>query len=224
VGQAIGGLLPLAIGVALSPIPIIAVILMLGTPRAKTNGPAFAVGWVLGLVAVSVAIVLLTGGADDADSAAADGTHVGKIVLGVVLIAMAGRQWRKRPKPGEEPPMPKWMAATDHFTGGKSLGLGVLLSGVNPKNLLLTAAAAASIAEAGLSGGETATAIAVFVVVASITVVGAVLFYLLAPDNAKGPLATVKQFMADHNAVIMMVILLLLGAKILGEGIGGASS
>ncbi|WP_255435308.1 hypothetical protein [Actinoplanes sp. OR16] len=32
-----------AIGVALSPIPIIAVILMLTTPRARATGPAVAV-------------------------------------------------------------------------------------------------------------------------------------------------------------------------------------
>ncbi|HUK72944.1 MAG TPA: GAP family protein [Streptosporangiaceae bacterium] len=48
-GQAIGGSLPLAIGIALSPIPIIAVVLMLTTPRARANGPAFVLGWLLGL-------------------------------------------------------------------------------------------------------------------------------------------------------------------------------
>ncbi len=50
--QAIGDLLPSAVGVALSPVPIIAVILMLGTPRARTTGSAFALGWVAGLVIV----------------------------------------------------------------------------------------------------------------------------------------------------------------------------
>jgi hypothetical protein len=44
-GGAIGGSLPLAIGVALSPIPIIAVVLMLTTPSARVNGPAFVIGW-----------------------------------------------------------------------------------------------------------------------------------------------------------------------------------
>ena len=48
-GQAIGDLLPAAIGVAISPVPIIAIILMLGTPKARSNGPAFAAGWVIGL-------------------------------------------------------------------------------------------------------------------------------------------------------------------------------
>ncbi len=39
-GEAIGQALPFAVGVALSPVPIIAVILMLVTPRARANGPA----------------------------------------------------------------------------------------------------------------------------------------------------------------------------------------
>jgi hypothetical protein len=46
-GEAIGQSLPLAIGVALSPVPIIAVVLMLTTARA--NGPAFVLGWLVGL-------------------------------------------------------------------------------------------------------------------------------------------------------------------------------
>ena len=66
-------------------------------------------------------------------------------------------------------------------------------------------------------------AIVVFVVIASITVVGPVLFYLLAPGKAAGSLGSIKQFMTEHNAVIMMVVLLVLGAKILGQGIGGVS-
>lgn len=45
------------------------------------------------------------------------------------------------------------------------------------------------------------------------------LFYLLAGDRAARPLAAVKQFMGDNNAVIMMVVQLLLGAKLLGDGL-----
>jgi hypothetical protein len=48
-GQAVGGALPLAIGVALSPVPIIAVVLMLTTRRARVNGPLFVLGWLTGL-------------------------------------------------------------------------------------------------------------------------------------------------------------------------------
>jgi threonine/homoserine/homoserine lactone efflux protein len=221
IGQAIGDLLPSAVGVALSPVPIIAVILMLGTPRARSNGPAFAIGWVLGLSVVSVIVVLVASGSDEPDSGSSTTVDVIKLVIGVLFLLMALGQWRKRPKPGVEPAMPTWMAAIDDFRAGKSFGLGALLSGVNPKNLALTLAASASIAQAGLSGGGTTVAIIVFVVIGSITVAGPVLFYVIAPAKAAGPLESIKQFMSAHNAVIMMVVLLVLGAKLLGQGIGG---
>lgn len=218
--QAIGDLLPSAVGVAISPIPIIAVILMLGTPKARVTGPLFALGWIIGLVAVSVIVLLLTSGASDPDSATSTGIHWGQVVIGVLFLILAAGQWRKRPRPGVEPEMPAWMAAIDGFGAAKSLGLGVLLSAVNPKNLALTAAGAAAISQAGLSGGQAAVAVAVFVIIASVTVAGPVLYFVVAPGSAGGPLASIKQFMSDHNAVIMCVLLLVLGVKILGQGLG----
>jgi threonine/homoserine/homoserine lactone efflux protein len=222
-GQAIGDLLPSAVGVALSPVPIIAVILMLGTRRARTNGPAFALGWVIGLVAVSVLVVLLASGADNPDSGSSTTVAVIQLVAGGLFLLMALQQWHTRPKAGETPEMPTWMKTIDRFTAGKSLGLGVLLSGVNPKNLALTFAASSAIARAGLNAGQTALAIAIFVIVGSITVAGPVLFYLFAQRQAAGPLASIKDFMSEHNAVIMMIVLLVLGAKLVGSGIAGLS-
>ena len=219
--QVLGELLPFAVAVALSPIPIIAVILMLGTPRARVNGPAFAVGWVVGLTLVSTVVLLLTGGSDQSDSTASDSVSWGKLALGVLFVVMAARQWRSRPKAGEEPTMPKWLATVDAITPGKALGLGVLLSAVNPKNLALAAAAGASIAQAGLDSVQDVEAIALFVIIGSVTVVGPVLVSLFARGAAAGPLASVKEFMTDHNAVIMMVVLLVLGAKLIGDGLGG---
>ena len=131
--QVIGDLLPLAVGVALSPLPIIAVILMLDTPKARSNGPAFAVGWIAGLVIVSVIVLIVANGASQPDSATSTGVNWVKLGLGLLFISMAARQWRGRPKPGETPTMPKWMATIDSFNVGKSLGLGAALSGVNPK-------------------------------------------------------------------------------------------
>ena len=221
--DAIGGLLPAAVGVALSPIPIVGVILMLGTPKARMNGPAFAVGWVLGLAAVSVIVLLVAGGASTPGSAASDSVNWVTLFLGLALFVMAGRQWRSRPKTGEEPKMPKWMSAVDAIEPSRAFVLGVALSGANPKNLVLTAAAVGSIAQAGLGTTDSAIAVAVFVVIGSLTVVGSVLFYLLGGDAAKKPLATTEEFMAAHSNVIMMVLLVVIGAKLVGDGLAGVT-
>jgi len=216
--DAIGDLLPSALAVALSPVPIVAVVLVLGAPRARTAGPAFAFGWIAGLLSVSVVVVLLVGRGDDPDSDD-PGVNWLKIAIGILFLLMAAGQWRKRPKRGEEPETPSWMATIDTATAPRAALLGLALSGANPKNLALTLAAAASIAEAGLDQADTAIATAVFIALGSITVAGPVLFYLVDAGRAARPLGAVKQFMSDNNAVIMMVVLLLLGAKLLGDGL-----
>ncbi len=219
--HAIGGLLPSAIGVALSPIPIIAVILMLGTPRARSNGIAFALGWVAGLVVVSVVVLVVAHGADTPDSSSSDGVRWGTLVVGVLFLLMAAGQLRKRPRKGETPQVPKWMTTIDHFNPVKSALFGAVLSGANPKNLALTATAAAAIAQKGLSAGNDMIAIAVLVVIGSLTVVGPVALFLLAAERAARLLGTIKEFMSDHNAVIMFVVLLVLGLKLMGSSISG---
>lgn len=222
--QAIGDLLPSAIGVALSPAPIIAVILLLATPRARGNGSAFALGWVVGLVAVSAIVLVLASGADDADSTSSTAVNWAKVAIGLLFFAMAAKQWKSRPAKDEVPEPPKWTKSIDSFSPGKALVVGAALSGINPKNIALTFASSASIAQAGLDGTESAIAVMVFVIVASLTVAGPVVFYLVAPAKAAEPLASIKVFMSEHNAVIMFVVLLLLGAKLLGNGIAGVAA
>ncbi len=111
-GQGISEVLTWAVGVAVSPIPIIAVILMLFSPRARVNGGAFLLGWVVSLSALSTVVYVLVHDGNVATSTTAtDSVSWGKIVLGGALVLLALRNWRKRPAPGVEPEMPKWMAA-----------------------------------------------------------------------------------------------------------------
>jgi threonine/homoserine/homoserine lactone efflux protein len=225
VGPAIGEILPLAIGVAISPVPIIAIVLMLGTPRARSNGLAFALGWIVGLTIVGgVLLALAADNSQEDDGGPETWVSVVKLALGVLLLLFAARTWRTRPRVGQEAPMPKWMQAIDTFTTGRSLGFGALLSGVNPKNLALTIAAATTIAATGISGGEAAGALAVFIFVGSISILAPVAIYFALGARATVILEDLKTWMAAHNAAIMAVLLLVLGVKIIGDAIGGLSS
>jgi len=127
----IGDLLPSAFAVALSPIPIVAVVLVLGAPTARTAGPAFALGWIGGLLAVSIIVVIVLGVGSDPDS---DDPGISwlKVAIGILFLAMATNQWKKRPKEGQEPEMPKWMATIDTATPPNAAVLGAPLSGANP--------------------------------------------------------------------------------------------
>ena len=220
--EAIGQVLSLAVGVALSPVPIIAVVLMLGTPRGRVNGPAFVAGWVLGLAVVG-AIVLVAAGAAGANDDAEPATWVDvlKLVLGVLLLLVAVRQWRGRPEPGADPDLPKWMRTIDTFTPGRSLAIAAALSGVNPKNLLLTVGAAAAIAQTGVDTGEQAVALAAFILVGTLGPAAPVVLYFVLGARAKRLLDELKLWLGAHNAAIMAVLCLVIGAKLIGDGISG---
>lgn len=224
-GAAIGDILPMAVGVALSPVPIIAIVLMLGTPRARTNGPAFALGWLIGLsIAGGIVLSLATGRAEDDGAGPATWVSVVKLVFGVLFVLLAARTWRGRPRAGDEAVMPKWMQAIDTFKTGKSFVAGGVLSGLNPKNLALTIAAAAVIASAGISTGQEIGALVVFIVLGSTSIVAPLAIYFLMGERAVTILGALKNWMARHNAAIMTVLLLVLGAKLIGDAIGALSS
>ena len=220
--QAIGQSLPMAVGVALSPIPIIAIILMLATPKARVDGPLFVIGWFIGLVVVGVIGLTIAGAVGASDSGSqSDTTNWFLVALGVILIGGARRQWQKRPIGDDEPPTPKWMEAIDKFGPGKATVSGFVLSAANPKNLVLALAAAASIAATDISGSEQFTAYLVFAVIGTLSVAIPVGIYFFMGQRATEILNGMKKWMAHNNAVIMTVLFLVIGAKILGQGIGG---
>jgi threonine/homoserine/homoserine lactone efflux protein len=225
VGEAIGQILPLAVVVALSPVPIIAVILMLVTPQARANGPAFVLGWLVGLAVVGVIALALASPADATDDGKpAAWVSLLKLLLGLLLVLVALRQWRGRPHAGEQAATPKWMGAIEGFTPAKAGGAGVVLSGANPKNLLLAVAAAAAIAQAGVSGGEQAVAYAAFAVIGTIGVAAPVVIYFALGDRAGPILDGLKAWMGRNNAVIMAVLCLVIGSKLVGDAISGFSA
>jgi threonine/homoserine/homoserine lactone efflux protein len=224
VGQALGDMLPAAVGVAISPIPIIAVVLMLVSPRGRVNGPAYLLGQISG-VALAGAIVLLVAGAVGGDDGGSSGSRTWlPLVLGVGLVFLAAKQWGGRPREGEEPVTPKWMDAIDGFPPAKAFGAGVVLSALNPKNVILTVAGMAAIIAVGLPADEQAVALVVFTIIGSLGVAIPVVMYFALGDRSGPLLARLKDWMARNNAVIMAMILLLIGVKLLGDAISGFSS
>jgi len=221
-GELIGELLPLAVGVAVSPVPIIAVILMLLSPRAGGTSVGFLGGWVAGVVIGSTVLVLV---AEAADLGGGDESSTGsawvKLVVGLLLLVVGVRQWGKRPAPGQPVVMPKWMAAIDKVTAVKAAGLGFLLSTVNPKNLLMIVGAATTIADAGLSTGDDVVAIVVFTLIACCTVAVPVVGYLSARERMAPHLDSLKDWLEANNVAVMSVLLLVIGVAMLGKGIGG---
>lgn len=218
--HAIGSILPLALGIAISPIPIIAAILMLLSTKARGTSLGFLFGWLLGIVVAVVVFTLLSSllpAAGDDSSNPTAGTI--KIVLGILLLLLAVRQWRSRPKGDAEPTLPKWMAAIDSMTAPKALGLGFLLAAVNPKNLLMAVAAGVAIGSAGVTVGESVVVIVIFVVIAASTVAVPVIGFLVASARLAAPLQALHTWLLHNNAVVMSILLLVIGFVVIGKGL-----
>jgi threonine/homoserine/homoserine lactone efflux protein len=224
-GQAIGQVLSLGIGVALSPAPIIAVVLMLAGPRGRANGPAFLAGWVVGIAALGTIVLLVASSASASEHGGpATWVSIVKIILGLLLVLLAVRQWRGRPRGDASPELPKWMKTVDTFTPGRSVAMGATLSSVNPKNLLLVVGAATAIAQTGASTADQTVALIVFIVIATLGVGAPVAIYYLMGDRATKILADLHDWMARENATIMAVICLIIGAKLIGDAISALAT
>jgi threonine/homoserine/homoserine lactone efflux protein len=221
-GQAIGDSLPLAIGVAISPVPIIAIILMLLSKRSGANSASFLLGWVVGVVLVLSVVVAVAGTATLESSSGPSATVSWiKIGLGVLLLIVGLRDWRKRPKKGEEPTLPKWLTTIESITPTKSGGLGLLLSAVNPKNLLLLVGAGVVIAQEATTTGDKVVAMIVFIVIAISTVALPVILNLTMGDKARAILDALNDWLKANNATVMAVLILVIGFVLVGKGIAG---
>ncbi|MFV1989141.1 MAG: GAP family protein [Acidimicrobiales bacterium] len=216
-GAAIGNFLGFAVGVAISPVPVIAVILMLFSAKAKSNGLSFVAGWLIGLL-VAGAVVLAIG-FETSNGGETDSSGWIKIAIGALFLFLGWKQWTGRPEGDEEPQMPGWMASIDDFSAAKSFGLAFLLSAVNPKNLGLTIAAVASIGASGLESSEEIIVLVVFVLIASLTVLLPVGWYLISGESAEAQLTVMKEWLVANNNTVMAVLFVVLGAKVLGDGI-----
>jgi hypothetical protein len=220
VADAVGQALSFAVGVAISPAAVVAAVLMLATPRARSNGIAFVVGWVAGVAALGAVVLLVAGGADASEQGApADWVGALKGVVGLLLLGVAARRWRARPRGDEQPEPPAWMKTVDGFAPPRAAGVGALLAAVNPKNALLVVGGAAAIAQTGASTGSQAAALAVFAAVAALGVGTPVALHLALGARSQRTLDRLRERMVQGNAAIVAVLCLVIGAKLIGDAI-----
>lgn len=214
-------ILPISVALALSPLPIIAVVLIAGSPRGRVAAPVYLLGWLIGLAALAIASTLilhLIGDLGPTGALILDGLRV---LLGMLLLWAALRKWQGRPQAGEEPIVPAWLAAFRRVSPLAALRLGVLVAALNPKHLGLVLAAMASLAYAPLLGGELILGIIVLMLLGSGVIIAVVVGHAVAGTAAAPLLEAVEQFMLRNNNLIVMIVLALIGVTVLGQGIAG---
>ena len=141
-----------------------------------------------------------------------------RVVLGAALVLLGVRQWLAR---REEKPAPAWMESLGSATPRSAARLGLLLSLANPKILLFSAAAGMIIGASTTSPGENVVVVLLFTLAGSVTVALPLVAHLALGDRATAPLQRADTWLTDHNATIMAVVLLVIGAMVLVKGVGG---
>ena len=210
--------LPFAIGVAASAVAVIALVLILQGSRARSSGLSFTLGWVLGVGVVCAAGVAFGLAVSDDP---ARWTQWLRTLLGALLLVAAIRKWRQRVPSGQEPTPPKWMSGLQDSAPGKAAVLGFLLGGINPKNLMLTLGAAATLGASGLSSSELWITGIAYVIVASVTVLVPMGIYVLMRSKADELLANLGEWMKSNSDAITIVVLVIFGVKLLLGGLAG---
>lgn len=215
-GEAVGGVLILGVGVALSPLAVVAVTLLTSSPGTRSSAVAFLGGWALGLALVGTATLLLADGIDaNRDGSPEDWVSALKLVAGLLLLYVAARQWRTEAK--EE--MPAWMRRVSVLPPARAAAVALPIAALKPKNLLLSIGAALSIAEVGADSAGQAVALLVFVVLGTLGPGAPVMIRLLAPARAPELLEKLRAVLVRENKTIIAVLCVLIACKFIGDAV-----
>jgi len=210
-------ILPVAVAIAVNPVPIIAAIVMTATERPVTNSLAYLTA----LIAVSygfgaVILVVFHG------TALGTGTRTGHVILvlwllvGLAFLAALFVLLVRRPKPGEAGREPGWMRWI-----GRLGPLGAAVVGVMLVNYEMEAPALSDILTAQGTRAVAFAALALFVAVAVSTSVAPVVAYIVAPGAVGAFLKRLKRWLARHNRPILMAVFAAIGVLYTLKGAAG---
>jgi threonine/homoserine/homoserine lactone efflux protein len=213
----LGQLIPLALVVAMSPLTIIpAIVLVLQSDRARATGLAFMFGWLVGLAATTAVFVQVPRLLDGLNRPAPAWAAWVRIAVGLALIAFGVWRWLTRHQITKQP---AWLGRLSKLTpaGAGAIAVGLIL--VNPKVLVMNAAAGLVIGTASLGTAGASAAVAYYTVIAGSSVLVPILAYAIAGERVDHQLERLKQWMERQHAVLMAGFLAVVGLLLVYTGI-----
>ena len=217
--EVIGETLPLAIGIAISPIPIIAAILMLLSPRAKSTSVGFLIGWLAGIVVAIVLFTLLSSVIPQDTGGPSPVAGVIKIILGAASVVLGDQAVAGRPAEGEASEHAEMDVGHRLHDRRQSPRSWLPAGGGEPEEPAAGDRGGVIVGGAGLTVSQMTVVIIIFVLLAASTVLIPVVGYLIASARLAGPLDKLREWLVDNNAVIMAVLLLVIGVSMIGKGL-----
>ncbi len=219
--ELIGQILPLALVITFSPLNIIPGILLLFGTLPTRKASAFLLGFVAGVGGVLAVLTVLAGALTLSNSSHASWGNVIKLGLGIYLLVAAVRKFHGRPQGDEEGALPAWMSGLSEASPLRSLEIGVLLGAANPKNIVMSLAAGATVSASGLPVVQQLGAGAVYVLLASAGVAAPLLTTLTMGDRAPTILEQWDHWLRRNNATVMAALFCIFGVVLIGQGLAG---
>jgi hypothetical protein len=219
VGHVLGDLLPLGLGIAISPMPVSAVIVLLLSERRQLTSIGFLLGWIAGVGLLTALWTWLSGLLPRTRFDRSEPLFAAiEIVLGLVLLVVSIRQWTASVPEGA-PAVPRWVAAIETIKPWEGLGIGAVYAAFRPKNLVLATAAGLVISSGRISFAESVVALAVFTAVASATLALPIIAWFAQVKGIRKLLGRLRERLVTSMHVITGTALLLLGVVLIGMGI-----
>lgn len=222
-GAVIGDVLIFGLGIVIGPIPIIAVILLLAGRRGQTNGFAYLIGWVIGLTLLVASVVWLVQGLDFSRQESTPSLMLswGRVLAGIALLILAYVTWRRRSSDKAKGELPAWLSRIHLAAPVMALATGLFFGLISPKNLLFVAAAAAAIGRAQLPLLQALLAGLLFIAIATSGIAMPVYIAWAKQERAQAILDDWVRWLSANNALIVSLLCVLLGVKLIGDGLGG---
>ncbi len=206
-------LILIGLAITLEPIPLTAFVLVLASKGGVRKGAAFIFGWLLSLAFVVAVTILATGNDPPRSSTAPSLAAVAvKMLIGVVLVVVGVRQWRRMGRPKKPKKPPKWQTGIDNMSPLYAIGLATL---VQPWGLV--AAGVAVIVDAKLTSWESYFAVIAFCVIATLAYLVMEIFAGLRPERAQAFLGSVRAWTDTHTDQVIIAVSLILGLYLIGK-------
>lgn len=208
-------LLPVVIGLLLTPAAIVGTILLLQSDRPLANAIAFGGGFLSSYLVICV-IALSVGRAADASG---EGTikYVVHLVVGLFFIAVGLVMMRRKPVPGKTP---KWMQMLEDCGPPKAFVVGVVMSLVNP-NLFILLSGLSIVATMHDGIGDEIGGTCLLLGAVALLFALPIAVYLVFGDEAKDRLLGAKGWMVRHDRPLTLGVLFGFGALFTLQGLVG---
>lgn len=208
----------MAFGIAASPSPVIAMLILLMTRRATVNAIYFLTGWFTGLLLVGLITLFGTSLLEFSSVGSGNAGNL-RIILGVVFLIISVLMARQIPRKGQQPAPPAWLDKLENFRFPQSFGFGFFFSVPNVKNASLVVTGLSEVLPHHLGGAAEITVLLLFCLTASMGVMIPPVIYMLFGDRATSAFSVMKQWLIRNRALILFLILLFFGVLWLVQGL-----